>query len=457
VNKLFVSLTACIVAAAVLLAPLAADAQSRRSRVSFIRDAEVENTIRLFATPLFGVAGLDARAVRVHLINDPSLNAFVAVGQNIFFHTGLLMRSETANQVIGVIAHETGHISGGHLSRMNEEITASLYKAALAAAIGLGAALATGGAGAAMAGTMLGLQIAERDFLAYSRAQESAADQAGLSFLERTGQSARGMLEFFEAVADQELLSVGRQDPYVRTHPLTTQRMDTIRAFIQRSRYANAPSPPGFDYLHARMRAKLLGYLDPARAARIYKESDSSDVSRYGRAIVAYRQSDLGRAVPLMDSLIAQSPNDPYYHEMKAQMLFEAGRVKEALPHYQRAVDLLPGDPLLRQELAHCQIEQGDPAMLKRAIENLNLALRSEGAGANIWHLMSIAYGRDGNIGMADLAQAERAVIRGQRFEARQFSERAIRGLQSNPAARQRAEDIKAMTERRNEWPSDRR
>jgi predicted Zn-dependent protease len=431
------------IAALSLVAPPEALAQQKQQRLWFVRDSETENTIRDYAAPLFRAAGLDPSAIRVHLINDRQLNAFVAQGQNMFIFTGLLMRAEHAGQVIGVIAHETGHIAGGHLSRTNEEIANAWYQFAIAAGLGLAAAVASGSGGAALAGAALGAQLAERNFLAYSRAQESAADQAALSYLERTGQSARGLQEFLEILADQELVAVGRQDPYVRTHPINAARVQQVRLHADASRYSRVPIKPELAEMHRRMRAKLTAFLEPARALQVYKESDNSIDSRYARAIAWYKRPDLSKALPLMDSLIAERPNDPYFQEMKGQMLFENGRVADSIPHYERAVGQLPNDPLLRSELAHAQLELNRPELVNPALENQLQALRVDNVNGETWRYLAIAYGRDGQLGMAALAQAERALIQGKGFDARQFAERASRQLPQGSAAWLRAQDIK--------------
>ncbi|MBX9633805.1 MAG: M48 family metalloprotease, partial [Magnetospirillum sp.] len=227
-----------------LLAPNSAAFAQQTQRRSFIRDAEVENTIRAYSTPLFQAAGLDPEAVRIHLLVDPSLNAFVAGGQNMFFHTGLLIRSENASQLIGVIAHETGHIAGGHLVRLNDAVSSASTEALMSMLLGaaLGAASGRGDVGAAV--MMGGQEVAMRNLMAFSRTQEGSADQAGLSFLDSTQQTAKGLVEFFEILGDQELLVAARQDPYVRTHPLTRDRVSNIREHVARSKWSNTPIRP---------------------------------------------------------------------------------------------------------------------------------------------------------------------------------------------------------------------
>jgi predicted Zn-dependent protease len=428
-----------------------APASAQQQRISFIRDAEVENTIRAFATPLFVAAGLDANAIRVHLVNDQALNAFVANGLNMFINTGLLVRADNANQIIGVIAHETGHITGGHLVRLRDGLAGATTEAIVAMVLGAAAAVA-GAPDAGAAIIMGGTQAAERGLLRYSRQMESSADQAGVNLLERTQQSARGMMEFLDILADQELLTVGRQDPYVRTHPISRERVEFIRNFLTTSRYADTPIKPEFVELQKRMRAKLQGFIDPSRALQTYKETDTSVEARYARAIAYSRRPDYAKAMPLMDALIAEWPNDGYFYEMKGQMVFESGKAREAEPFYARAVELLPNEPLIRVDLARVQVESDSPEATRKAIANLEVARRIENDNTELWRLLSIAYGRDGQIAMAQLAQAERALLQRRMPEARSFAERAERGLPAGSPGALRAQDIRRAAEK----PKDR-
>lgn len=428
------------------MAPSVAHAQGQS--VSFIRDAEIEALIRRYATPIFNVAGLDAQAVRIYLVNDSRLNAFVAGGQNLFINTGLLARAATPNQVIGVLAHETGHIAGGHLARTQEAMRNAT--AAMIIAMVLGAAAAAAGGGSAAGGVMAGgAAIGQRTMLAYSVAQESAADQAGLSYLERTGQSAQGIADFLRILAEQDLLSPARQDPYLRTHPLTRTRIDTVEAFLEHSKYRYAKDPPELVEAHHRMQAKLHGFIDPpGRTLGLYKESDTSVAARYARAIAYYRMPDLKKALPLVDGLIAQEPDNPWFHELKGQMLFENGRLREALPSYEKALKLKPDVALLRIEVARVQLELNDPALNKTALAYLNDAVRHEDRNGEAWRLLAIAYGREDNIGMSALSLAEGAMVSGDRRMAIQQATRATQLLATGTPGRLRAEDIKETAKR---------
>jgi predicted Zn-dependent protease len=416
--------------------------------LGLIRDAEIENTIRAFTSPLFEAAGLDPDAVNVYLIQDKALNAFVAGGQNIFITTGLLMRAENSLQVIGVVAHETGHIAGGHLARMADELRGASSQALIAQILGVLVAVATGQGGAAAAVGAGGLHVAERTLLQYSRAQEQAADQAALQYLDRTRQSARGLEEFFDILGDQELLASSRQDPYVMTHPLTRDRAEFVRNHVAQSPNSKVPPNPQFEDLFRRMRAKLVGFIEPGRTRQVYPDKDTSLAARYARSVAYYRASRLDAALPLIDALIAEEPKNPYFLELKGQMLFESGRVKEALAPYTESVRLAPNEPLLRTSLAHVQIELNDPALEREALRNLMAALQKDQANPTAWRLAATAYGRNGDLGMSALSLAEFNLLTGKPVDARGQAIRAKRLLKEGSPGWMRAEDIVQITDR---------
>jgi len=432
------------------MALVAAPASAQRQAPSLIRDTEIENTIRAYGAPLFNAAGLSPQSVHIFLVHDRALNAFVAGGQNLFINTGLIMRAEHPGQIIGVIAHETGHISGGHLARTQDALRNASATSILALVLGAAAAVASGSPDAGVAVMQGGQQIAERNLLSYSRTQEAAADQAGLAFLERTGQSARGLLEFMEVLSHEELLVTARQSPYIRSHPLTRERMDAIREFLARSRHADAAIPDEFKIMHRRMKAKLHGFMDPpTQTLNRYKAEDRSVEARYARATAYYRVPDLANALPLIDGLIAEMPNDAYFHELKGQMLFENGRVTEALQPYETSVRLMPDAPLLRVGLAQVQLELNDKALHAPAFAHLGEAVRVDPDNPLAWRLLAVAHGREGRLGEVALALAEQAVVQNRMRDARQQAERALKLLQQDSPSWLRAQDIKSQANER--------
>jgi len=418
------------------------------AKISFIRDTEIENTIRVWAKPIVEAAGLEPDAIQIYIVNDRSLNAFVAGGQKLFLNTGLLMASENAGQVIGVIAHETGHIAGGHLARTHDALRNASATSILAMVLGGLAAVAAQrpdiGAAVVAGGQGVGL----RSFLQYTRSQESAADQVAMSYLEATGTSARGLLEFMHTLSGQDLLSASRQDPYMRTHPLTRDRISALQAHVDGSRFSDNPLPTAYDKMHRIMKAKLFAFLEPAvTALRRYPESDVSEEARMARAIAYYRRPDLERALPLVDDLLAEFPENPFYHELRGQMLFESGRVKEALPSYREAVRLLPTSPLLRRAYGHVQLEMNDPALLPAAIKNLRAAVAHDSTDSFSWRQLAIAYGRDGQIGLSALALAEEAMLQRRHRDAIYHAGKAEKNLPRGSAGWLHAQDILTYAE----------
>jgi predicted Zn-dependent protease len=413
-----------------------------------IRDAEVESIIRAYATPLFHAAGLNPQAIDVYLVNDSSLNAFVLPGLDMFINTGLLIRADSPLQVIGVIAHETGHLSGGHTATRGESLRRAQQGVLASYILGLAAAIASGRPELGYAVISGGQDIALKGLLSYTRGQESAADQAAVRLLNGTEQSPRGLLEFLSILSDQEVLLSSNQDPYLRSHPLTQDRINFLQEQTRLSPYGQAPARSGFVELHARLRAKLIGFLLPRnRVLQRYPPEDRSLPARYARAIARYRESDLDAALSQIGALIAENPDDPYFHEVKGQMLFENGRIVEALPAYETAVRLLPTAPQLRLGLAQAQLEATEvglngPELNSSALRNLTEVLRYEPNNAVAWRLAAIAHGRNGNIGMTALALAESALARGNGQEARHQAVRAQKILAENSAGWLRASDV---------------
>lgn len=422
----------------------APQAQAQQQKRQFIRDAEVENTIRAFGAPIFQAAGLDPAGVRILLLNDSSLNAFVAGGQNIFFHTGLIIRSENPGQLIGVMAHETGHIAGGHLIRNSDAMSNASTEAILAMLLGAAAGAVTGKGEAAGAIMVGGQDMAMRSLLAFSRSQEQQADQMAMRYLEDTRESAKGLLEFFEILGDQEALVSARQDPYVRTHPLTRDRVAFVREHVGRSSYSNAPWLPQWVEMHRRAKAKLYAFIEPPiKTMQRYKETDQSLEARYARTIATYRKPDIDSALIQVDALIKERPKDPYFWELKGQMLFENGRGVDAIAPYKKAVELLPDSALLRIGLGQAEIEAEDPALLKDAANNLSVAVRLEPDDSFAWQQLAIAFGRDEKEGMASYAMAEYLLLAGKLPEANYHANKAEQLLGKQGAIWLRIQDIK--------------
>lgn len=410
--------------------------------IALIRDTEIETTIQTYATPLFQAARLDPSAVRIYLVNDKQINAFVAGGQNLFMNTGLLMQSQSANQVVGVIAHETGHIEGGHLTRVHDALVRNTAENILAMVLGAAAA-AAGRPDVGSAVALGGQNVATRNFLQYSRTQEGSADAAAMRYLDATQQSAGGLLTFFELLAGQEMLVSARQDPYVRTHPLTQDRIQALQAFVAQSPYSNAPDRPGYDEMYARMVAKLHGYLDdPVQVERRYPATDRSLPARMARAVMYHRTNKPEEALKTIDGLLREYPADPYLLEIKAQILLETNRPAEALPIYRKIVAMLPEAPLLRIDLARVELALDDPKLVDDAVRNLRIALVREPDRPFVWRQLAVAFGRLNEPGESALALAEEALLLGKDSDARYYAAKAERMLPPGVPGVLRAQDI---------------
>jgi predicted Zn-dependent protease len=432
----------CTRASVIVLAAAIAFARPAAAAETIIRDTEIEADIRMMVTPIWKAAGLEPSSLHVYLVEDKQLNSFVAGGQNEFINTGLIMRAETPNQLIGVLAHETGHIAGGHLTRFQEAARNASIEGIIAMVLGAAATVAGRGSGGGAA--LLGAQgVAERAFMQYSTTQEASADHAAMTFLDASGQSARGLLQFFQILQSEEMLAGIREDPYLRTHPLTAQRVDYVRNHVEHSRFSDVPDSPANIQMLKRIKVKLGAFVSPPSSTlAAYPEKDQSVLARYARAIAYYRIPKLDKALPIIDGLIREFPQDPYFRELKGQMLFENGRIAEAAQPYEEAVRLAPAAPLLRISLAQVYIESNDPKVNKRAIAYLNDALRTEDKEVQGWHLLATAYGRDNQIGMAALALAEEGLAAGKKKDAQQQAVRAKALLPKNSPGYNRAENI---------------
>jgi predicted Zn-dependent protease len=409
-----------------------------------IRDAEIESLIRDYATPLWKTAGLDADFVQIYLVNDQQINAFVGGGQRLFINTGLLMKADRPNMVIGVIAHETGHLAGGHELRIQEALEDATAQSIIGYVLGTAGAVLTRNGAVAAAGASAGESIGLRSLLHYSQGQEARADQAGMGFLDQTQQSGQGLLDFFRLLDKEELMQPAQQDPYLRTHPLTTDRVDWVAEHVKTSKFSNAKDPPELIDRHQRMLAKLRGFLmAPGQVLKLYPESDTSSYARYARAAAYHRVPMDERALGEIDSLLKEHPDDPYYNELRGQILFESGNVADAVGPYQKAAKSLPDSALMRVELGQTELENNNDKMLKDALDNLHKAVKIDNSSTDAWHQLGIAEGRTGNLGPAALALAEEGILSGDLRQASQQATKATQLLPRGSPGWLRAEDIR--------------
>ncbi len=442
-------LTAFAVAAGAggpLATPVRAQEQVTRG-LPLIRDTEIEQLLRDYARPILQAAGLAKQNVKVVIINNRAFNAFVMDGRHIFINAGALFDAKTPNEVIGVFAHETGHLADGHLLRLREKLAQAQTQSIIAMLLGIGAVVAgarSGGNASIGGGAIMAPQLSiQRTLLAYVRTQEDQADHAGVKFLTETHQSGKGMVELFTRLSNQMLFNSKYMDPYLQTHPMPADRVAALERLARASPYWDKKDPPELQLRHDMMRAKLSGFLErPDTIARRYPASDRSLPARYARAISTYLHSDLRQAIVQIDGLIQSEPNNPYFYELKGQALLEGGHPAEAVAPLRHAVQLSHRAALIEIMLGQALVATGDRKVADEAIAMLRGAIQREPEAPGAYSQLAMAYGRKGDLAQADLASAQAAFTRGDYATARQLAERAKTRLPVGSPAWVRADDI---------------
>ncbi len=425
------------VAAGVALIAAALPVQAQ----TVIRDTEIEAILRDWSDPVFEAMGLAPQDVTLILIEDRSLNAFATLNQTMGLNTGIILEASDPNELLGVIAHEAGHIRNRHVVR-NAARDAGMQPMLVSMALGaLAVAAGAPDAGAALLGSSG--HFGTIGALQYMQSQEGEADLTGARALDRAGVSAQGLVDFFEKFRAQEVFSDQRRYPYFRSHPLSSQRIENLRRPVEAMANHDAEIPRERIEQLALVQAKIRGFMDaPTQTYRTYTEQDQSLPARYARTIAWYKDGQTERALAGVDALIADDPANPYLEELKGQILFEGGRPAEALPHHQRAVELAPDAPLLRINLAHALIETNDPQQLEPAVVQLKRALAFESDNPLAWRLLAQAYASQGLEGEARLASAEFYFAMGRQEQANQFALRARDMLDRGSIEWRRAIDI---------------
>ncbi|HTT96789.1 MAG TPA: M48 family metalloprotease [Rhizomicrobium sp.] len=410
--------------------------------ISLLQDTETERALRSYEDPILKVAGLDPHAVKMYIVNDPSINAFAAEGQNIFVNSGLFIQLKTPNELIGVLAHETGHIAGGHLIRDSGAIQKAMIPMLISMVVGV-AAIAAGGGEAGMAIMGLGQTAAAAQFNEFSRPQEATADQMGQRYLRETHQSGEGMVHIFERMANESARA--HVDALATDHPADRDRVVALQAIADASPYANVMDTPEAQHEFDMIKAKMLGYLAPVKDVLVYyPPKNQSKPARYARAMAYMRQPNLKMALSEINSLIAEEPNNPYFHEMLGQIYVEMSQPEKGIGPYQKSVDILPDAPELRVSLAAAQLATEKKALAQPAIDNLKIALDQDSEDVFAWYEAAQAYSMLGNQPMADLATAER-YYNASDARALVFAERAEKALEPGSSDWQRANDIVAI------------
>lgn len=427
-----------------LLSIICASIISLPAHAGLIRDVEIEATLRDEADPIFRAAGLKSSAINIYIVQDDTLNAFVAGGQNLFLHTGLILEMKNPGMLMGVMAHETGHIAGGHLAKGGEKLKDAQLGTIMSMVLGAAAAAATGKTEAAAAVITGANSTVQRNFLSFSRANENAADQAALGFLDKLGVSASGMVDVFSVLKRQERQHMGTPDPYMLTHPLSSERIENVQNHVDHSSIPMGAYPKTLSEKHARMVAKLYAFIkQPEQTLRQYPASDTSVASRMARAIAFFMQAKLEQALPIMDALTKEYPNDAYLYDLRGQICFESARIDCAYESYRSATKLAPSESLILADLAKVELARNQAGDVASAASHLERSLNLDHDNAGAWRLLATAYGKQNNDAMASLALAEEALLEGDANEAISQSAKALSSLPAKSPAHQRADDLK--------------
>jgi predicted Zn-dependent protease len=428
-------LTAAVVAAALALGPAVPVAPVRAEQgkgPALLRDTETEQLLREYTRPILRVAGLEKQNIQMVIINDGTFNAFVADGRRIFVNYGAILKSETPNQLIGVLAHETGHLAGGHLSKLRERLAQAQTQMIIAMLLGAGAIVAgasrnsTGVANAGAAAIAGPQELIRRSLLSYQRQQEESADRAGVKFLTATGQSAKGMYETFKRFTDESLFAARGADPYLQSHPMPADRVAALQEFARSSPYWDKMDDPALQLRHDMVRAKISAFME--RQDTVYRRfplSNSTLPARYARAITTYLHGDLNNALAQIDGLIQAQPNNPYFHELRGQALLEGGKPSEAIAPLHKALQFSNNAPLIEMLLGQALVATDNKAYTDEAIAILRAAVVRETEAPLGYSQLAMAYGRKGNYAEADLASAQAAYLRGDNKTARELASRA--------------------------------
>lgn len=436
-SSLFAKTLALLACVAAAVQPVAAQ--------SILRDAETEALLNDMVAPLVEASELEPGNVELVLINDGSINAFVAGGQAIYVHAGLLNAADTANEVQGVLAHELGHITAGHVVRFGERTKAANGISILSLLIGVGAALA-GAGDAAMGAMMAGQQAALGSFLSFNRNQEASTDLAGARYLSGAGISGRGMISFFEKLRNFEIrrgYSQADDAAYMRTHPLSGDRVQTLRLLLEEDPAWETPDDAALQERFLRAKAKLYGYLaEPRRTLTYFPPSDTSVPARYARAYAYHKDARVDLALAEADELLALEPENPYFLELKGQVLLESGRPMEALDPLRRATALSRSHPLIAGVFGHALIATEDEANFAEAERVLRAAVARDRYNPFAWYQLGVVYAAQGDIPRARLASAEQLVMNRRYPEALQNAQAAEANLPYGSPDWIRAQDV---------------
>ncbi len=430
--------------ALILAAVLWLTAAAQSHAQSLIRDPDIEFGLRELAFPVLRAAGLSTNQVRILVVNDNTFNAFVIDYNAIYLNYGLILSVDSPEMLQAVIAHEAAHIANGHLARRHQNLQDAQRKASLGTALALIAAAA--GGGEAAAGIAAGTQgAAIRGFLGHTRAEEASADRSAASYLRWAGISPKGMVAIHRKFAGQELLSTANQDPYMRSHPTSRDRLRAAEAFLDEFGDQTQPNETA-DYWFARVKGKLSAFLrSPSWTMRRAKEETAYDIRMMREASAHHQNRDLARARAAIDEALKIRPEDPFYYELKGQILLENRQLSEAVNSYAQAVEMAPHDALILAGYGRALLLQGQT---DTALEALEKARARDYRNARLMRDLGVAYSKVGNNGMASTVTAERYALQGRLADAGIHARRAIGQLPEGSPGWQRAQDVLIASKR---------
>ncbi len=410
---------------------------------NIIRDSEIEAILQEIMVPIFKIAGLDPKHLNLYIVASSEINAAASLDYSIFINTGLITKAKTLDEVVGVLAHETGHLALGHVARFEDSIRRSSIIAMASMALGIVAGIA-GSTDAALGTILAGQQLAMGSLMHYSQGQEASADQAAVRFLDQLGWTAKGLSSFMNYLAKQELRSVDRQDAYMRTHPLSSLRVEMLDSAISQLKKPGKPLPSHLYERFKRMVVKIKAFMtSPMTMLMQHPPSKTSYLDRYARAIAYYRQGSLNDSMRELETLLKINPKDAYLHELKGQILFENGKIEDSYVTYKKAVALAPRSALIRLSMVQALMERKN-ANLQEAFKELHIVLQKEDKNPMAWHLLAVIYGKQGKQGLSALALSEKALTLADPDQALSQAKRALH-LTKDKTALIRAKDIVEM------------
>ncbi|MFQ6729709.1 MAG: M48 family metalloprotease [Alphaproteobacteria bacterium] len=394
--------------------------------VSMINDTETEKLLADLIQPLANAAKIPDGRLKIHIVDDDDFNAFVSGGEDVYIYTGLLKQIKTPNALQAVVAHEMGHMLGGHTAQMADRLSAEMKRTMLIQALGVGLMVA-GGNPSLGAGVLAGSSgIAQQSMLAFTRDEERIADNMGVNLMIDAGQNPNGFVTVFEQMRDLTGELESKINPNRINHPLTNERLNNVKSQIKQSDIKNTHTAQPDEY--EMVRAKLIGYLDNSKSVLAkYPYTDKSSPALYARAIANMRNGNLDGAKMGVQTLISRMPDNPYMYELMGDIEYQFGHYDDSVRAYEQALKLTKNAPQIQTALALVLTERKKPNDDTRAIELCKASLLSEPTAFTYW-VLARAYGDNDN-GRSAWAMAEYYHMNKKEDEAKKYAKIAQKHL----------------------------